>query len=148
MRAQNFKEAVKAIVGPTLQYLFFETYPKKLWGIPTHEMSAKWAPKRIEIRKKHSSFWYNQFSAAGKFGSGAIMNRMADKINQKNKIYLNHEVSSFKYKDNKISSIIFKNGFEKKIKDETIISTLPITKTAEFLGYKSKLEFNSYILLM
>ena len=26
MRAQNFKEAVKAIVGPTLQYLFFETY--------------------------------------------------------------------------------------------------------------------------
>ena len=44
------------------------------------------------------------------------MNRMADKINQKNKIYLNHEVSSFKYKDNKISSIIFKNGFEKKLK--------------------------------
>ena len=42
------------------------------------------------------------------------MNRMADKINQKNKIYLNHEVSSFKYKDNKISSVIFKNGFEKK----------------------------------
>ena len=48
--------------------------------------------KRIEIRKKHSSFWYNQFSAAGKFGSGAIMNRMADKIKEKNNIYLNHEV--------------------------------------------------------
>ena len=30
MRAQNFKEVVTAIVGPTLQNLFFETYSKKL----------------------------------------------------------------------------------------------------------------------
>ena len=57
---------------------------------------------KIEIRKKHSSFWYNQFSAAGKKGSGAIMNRMADKIKEKNNIHLSHIVSSFKYKDNKI----------------------------------------------
>ena len=146
MRAQNFKEVVTAIVGPTLQYLFFETYPKKLWGIPTHEMSAKWAPKRIEIRKKHSSFWYNQFSAAGKKGSGAIMNRMADKIKEKNNIHLSHIVSSFKYKDNKINSIVFTNKKEIEIKDEIIISTLPVTKTAEFLGHKSSLQFNSYIL--
>tara|TARA_B100000787_G_scaffold170278_1_gene165588 strand:- start:6630 stop:9005 length:2376 start_codon:yes stop_codon:yes gene_type:complete len=146
MRAQNFKEVVTAIVGPTLQYLFFETYPKKLWGIPTHEMSAKWAPKRIEIRKKHSSFWYNQFSAAGKKGSGAIMNRMADKIKEKNNIHLSHIVSEFKYKDNKINSIVFANKKEIKIRDEIIISTLPVTKTAEFLGHKSSLQFNSYIL--
>jgi|TARA_Y100000294_G_scaffold145701_1_gene140990 sialic acid synthase SpsE/protoporphyrinogen oxidase len=146
MRAQNFKEVVTAIVGPTLQYLFFETYPKKLWGIPTHEMSANWAPKRIKIRKKHSSFWYNQFSAAGKKGSGAIMNRMADRIKEKNNIYLNHQVSSFKFKDNKINSIIFSNKKEIEIKDEIIISTLPVTTTAEFLGYKSSLQFNSYIL--
>ena len=146
MRAQNFKEVVTAIVGPTLQYLFFETYPKKLWGIPTHEMSAKWAPKRIEIRKKHSSFWYNQFSAAGKKGSGAIMNRMAEKIKIKNNIFLNHEVSGFDYKNNKINKIFFSNGKEIAVNDEIIISTLPVTKTAEFLGYKSSLQFNSYIL--
>ena len=66
----------------------------------THEMSKKWAEKNRNQKKTFS--WYNQFSSAGKFGSGAIMNRMADKINQKNKIYLNHEVSSFKYKDNNI----------------------------------------------
>ena len=83
MRGQNFKEVVTAIVGPTLQNLFFETYSKKLWGIPTDQMSARWAPKRIEIRKKHTSFWYNQYSAAGKFGSGAIMDRMAEKIKSK-----------------------------------------------------------------
>ena len=114
MRAKNFKEVVVALVGPTLQNLFFENYSKKLWGIPTNKMSAKWAPKRIQIRKKHSSFWYNQFSAAGKFGSGAIMDRMAKKIKENNKIYLNHEVIDFKYDDNKITSILFKNGKEKK----------------------------------
>ena len=146
MRAQNFKEVVTAIVGPTLQYLFFETYPKKLWGIPTHEMSAKWAPKRIEIRKKHSSFWYNQFSAAGKKGSGAIMNRMALKIKEKNNIYMNKQITSFNYKDNKINSIVFNDKKELSIKDEIIISTLPVTKTSEMLGYKSSLQFNSYIL--
>ena len=52
----------------------------------------------------------------------------------------------FKYDDNKITSILFKNGKEKKIKDEIIISTLPINLTAKKLGYNSKLQFNSYIL--
>ena len=68
MRAQNFKEVVTAIVGPTLQDLFFETYSKKLWGIPTTEMSAKWAPKRIQIREKNLSFHDEQYQAAGKYG--------------------------------------------------------------------------------
>ena len=147
MRAQNFKEAVQAIVGPTLQDLFFETYSKKLWGIPTSQMSARWAPKRIEIRKEHSSFWHQQYSAAGKYGSGAIMDRMAEKIKDKgSKIFLNHEISGFEYLDNKITKIKFSNGEEKNIKDEIIISTLPISKTCEFLGKKSNLQFNSYIL--
>lgn len=146
MRAKNFKEVVTALVGPTLQDLFFETYSKKLWGIPTNKMSAKWAPKRIQIRKKHASFWSDQYSAAGKFGSGEIMNRMASKIKEKNKIFLNHEVIDFKYDNNKITSILFKNGKERKIKDEIIISTLPINFTSKKLGYDSKLQFNSYIL--
>tara|TARA_B100001123_G_scaffold438883_1_gene574599 strand:+ start:858 stop:3239 length:2382 start_codon:yes stop_codon:yes gene_type:complete len=147
MRGQNFKEVVTAIVGPTLQDLFFETYSKKLWGIPTDQMSARWAPKRIEIRKKHTSFWYNQYSAAGKFGSGAIMNRMAEKIKEKdNSVNLNHEVSGFKVKNNSITHVKFKNGSEINTENCTIVSTLPIIKNSELLGYKSNLEFNSYIL--
>ena len=109
MRAQNFKEVVQALVGPTIQSIFFEGYSKKLWGIPTTKMSSKWAPKRIEIRDSHSSFWHNQFSAAGKYGSGAIMNRMAEGVkNSGNKIHLNHEVKKFTTSDNKITKIHFK----------------------------------------
>ena len=71
-------------------------------------MSARWAIKRIEIRKTHTSFWHKQYSAAGKYGSGAIMNRMADKIREKgNKIFLNYQVSGFKYENNKIKKIYF-----------------------------------------
>ena len=147
MRAQNFKEVVTAIVGPTLQDLFFETYSKKLWGIPTTAMSAKWAPKRIEIRKKHKSFWYNQFSAAGKYGSGAIMNRIAEMIKEKgNNIYLEHKVAGFETHESQIKKIIFENGKKIDVSDCTIVSTLPIVLTSEFLGHKSTLEFNSYIL--
>jgi sialic acid synthase SpsE/protoporphyrinogen oxidase len=147
MRAQNFKEVVQALVGPTIQSIFFEGYSKKLWGIPTTKMSSKWAPKRIEIRDSHSSFWHNQFSAAGKYGSGAIMNRMAEGVKSfGNKINLNHEVNKFTTSDNKITKIHFKNGEIVDSKDSIIISTLPLSKTSEMLGYKTKLQYNSYIL--
>ena len=147
MRAQNFKEAVSAIVGPTLQNLFFETYSKKLWGIPTTLMSAKWAPKRIQIRKKHSSFWHNQYSAAAKNGSGSVMNRMMEKIiNKGNKVHLKHKVIGFEQKNYNIKSILFENGSKVNVEDSIVVSTIPINLTSEFLGYKSELEFNSYIL--
>jgi sialic acid synthase SpsE/protoporphyrinogen oxidase len=148
MRANNFKEVVTAIVGPTLQNLFFEGYSKKLWGIPTSKMSAKWAPKRIQIREKHSSFWHNQFSAAGKYGSGAIMNRMAENIKNKgSKIYLNYNVNKLITENNEVKAIHFTNNKKIFTNNSIILSTLPITKTSEMLGYKSKLEFNAYILI-
>ena len=116
---------------------------QKSFGEFLQTKCQQWAPKEFKLEKTFF-IWYNQFSAAGKFGSGAIMDRMA-KIKENNKIYLNHEVIDFKYDDNKITSILFKNGKE-KIKDEIIISTLPINLTAKKLGYNSKLQFNSYIL--
>jgi sialic acid synthase SpsE/protoporphyrinogen oxidase len=147
MRAQNFKEVVTAIVGPTLQDIFFETYSKKLWGIPTTEMSAKWAPKRIEIRRNHKSFWYNQYSAAGKYGSGAIMNRIADIIQEKgSEIHLNSKVTGLKKKNGMIQSLEINKNKLVDTSNSIVISTLPITTTSDFLGYKSTLEFNAYIL--
>jgi sialic acid synthase SpsE/protoporphyrinogen oxidase len=148
MRAQNFKEVVSALVGPTIQGIFFEGYSKKLWGIPTTKMSAKWAPKRIQIREKHSSFWHNQFSAAGKYGSGAIMERMSEETqNAGSKINLNHEIKKFTTKDNKITKIHFSNGKEVDASNAVVISTIPLSHTSEMLGYKTNLQYNSYILV-
>jgi N,N'-diacetyllegionaminate synthase len=147
MRAQNFKEVVSALVGPTIQNIFFEGYSKKLWGIPTTKMSAKWAPKRISIREKHSSFWQNQFSAAGKYGSGAIMERMSEETKTAgSKINLNHEITKFTTTDNKITKIHFSNGKEVDASNAIIISTIPLSHTSAMLGYKTNLQYNSYIL--
>jgi N,N'-diacetyllegionaminate synthase len=147
MRARNFKEVVTSIVGPTLQNIFFEGYSKKLWGIPTEKMSAKWAPKRIEIRDTHSSFWHNQYSAAAIQGAGSVMNRMADRIKKAgNKIYLDSKVVNFKTENNLINEIHFEDGKKIDASKSVIISTIPISVISSILGYDSKLQFNSYIL--
>ena len=54
--AANYRDYMTALAGPTLQNIFYQEYPEKLWGIPTAELSANWAPQRIEIRKKRKPF--------------------------------------------------------------------------------------------
>lgn len=147
-RAKNFKECVIALVGPTLQELFFQGYTKKLWGIPPEKMSSNWAPKRIEIRKKHKSFWHGQFSSAPKYGSGKIMQKMCDMITKKgNKVHLRHKVKELRISDNKINSIIFDNGKTVDIGDAEVISTMPLIELCNVLGIKCSLKFNSLILV-
>jgi len=40
--ASNYRDYMIALAGPTLQKLFYEEYPEKLWGIPTSQLSANW----------------------------------------------------------------------------------------------------------
>jgi sialic acid synthase SpsE/protoporphyrinogen oxidase len=146
-RATNFKEVVTAIVGPTLQNLFFEAYTQKLWGIPTVKMSAKWAPKRIEIRKTRKSFWYNQFSAAAIYGSGKIMERIVEKIEHGgNRVLLNHKLVKADIDNSKISKLNFENGVSISTDDKIVISTIPLNNLCDTVGLKCDLRFNSVIL--
>ena len=55
-KAKNYKEYVDALIGPTLRKMFFEKYPKKIWGIDTNKMTPDWAPNRIKFRKKLNHF--------------------------------------------------------------------------------------------
>jgi len=146
-RATNFKEVVTAIVGPTLQNLFFEAYTQKLWGIPTVKMSAKWAPKRIEIRKNRKSFWYNQYSAAAIYGSGKIMERIVEKIEgANNRVILDHKLVNIEVEDSQIFKMNFENGTSIDTKGSVIISTIPLNVLCGTLGMSCSLKFNSVIL--
>lgn len=147
-RATNFKEVVSAIVGPTLQEMFFEAYTKKLWGIETTKMSAKWAPKRIEIREKHSSFWYNQYSAAAKYGSGRIMERIAANIQRMGgEVKLGCSVSQIRHSEGCARSLELRTGETFDVSDALIVSTIPLNKLANVLGESTTLLFNSVMLL-
>lgn len=148
MRARNFKECVIELVGPTLQKIFFEKYTEKLWGLPPEKMSPNWAPKRIELRKKHKAFWSGQFSACGKYGAGAIMDRMAKTIQEKGgKIHTKHRLKKINIVNNKITNLHFENGKDYKSDDSIIVSTIPLNNLCKTMKLPCDLMFNSVRLM-
>ena len=142
-RAKNFSEYMDGQIGPTLREMFFEQYPKKIWGISTTEMTPEWAPKRIEIRQKVTPFYYQQWNAVGKYGTGCIYERIKDKILALGgKILLNTSVTGFKTQQETITGILCNDSKEMIVqKKDVIVSSLPLTLTGRLLGQQSTLQF-------
>ena len=139
----NFKDQVIQQVGPTLQNLFYEGYPKKVWGIETSKMTADWAPKRIKFTKKSKPFFIDEFTGVGKYGTGSLYEIIKKKIIKNNgKIFLKHKVTKISHDGQSINKIHFQNKKSISInKSTTLVSSLPITLTAHLLGFKSNLKF-------
>ncbi|MFH1581713.1 MAG: N-acetylneuraminate synthase family protein [Pseudomonadota bacterium] len=142
-RARNYKEYIGAQVGPTLSKMFFEKYPEKIWGITTDEMAPDWAPKRIEFRQKVTPFYHQQWNAVGKYGTGCIYERIKDRVLELGgKIHTGFNVNGLSYTDKNITGVKFVGQPELKLgQADIIISSLPLTHLARFLGYQSKLQF-------
>jgi len=142
-RARNYNQYMIAQVGEAVTELFFKRYPEKLWGISTEEMAPDWAPKRIEIRQKATSFYHGQWNAIGKFGTGCIFERIREKIIALGgTIKLNSEIAKIVYSDTNIESIELVDGTRIAVSlNDKIISSLPITALAGLLGCKSNLSF-------
>lgn len=142
-RATNYTQYIEAQVGSTLRKMFFETYPKKIWGIPTDEMAPDWAPKRVEFRQKITPFYVNQWNAVGKFGTGCVYERIAEKIRALGgRIHLEQEVRRIVADGTTLTAIEFAQRAPFSLApDDVVISSLPITLTARFFGYTSALTF-------
>lgn len=141
-KAKSYKEYIDSFVGPTLRKMFFEKYPKKIWGVDTSKMTPDWAPNRIKFRKKILPFYHEEYVAVGKYGTGSIYDRIRNKIIKLGGIFkFNEAVIGLGHKDKKITEI--KTTKKKYIidKNEIVISTLPINITAKFLGKKNNLKF-------
>ncbi len=142
--AKSYKDYINALAGPTLQGIFFEDYPKKLWGIQTSELSSNWAPRRIEIRKKKKPFHATQWCGVAKFGCGQVMERLAEKvIDLGGEIQFSTMVNGFKVNGSRIDSIETNQKVIKLNEDDLIVSTLPITVNSQFLDISCKLGFRS-----
>jgi sialic acid synthase SpsE/protoporphyrinogen oxidase len=143
-RARNFKECVIELVGPTLQEIFFENYTKKLWGIDPKDMSANWAPKRIELRAKQKAFWAGQFSAIGKYGAGKIWERHSEKIKNRNgKIHLSKKLIKCELKEGNLINLVFNDGTKYNVSDKIVVSTISLDRICKVLEIPCKLTFNS-----
>ena len=142
-RAKSFKEYILSQVGETLFEMFFNKYPKKIWGIETNDMTAEWAPKRIEIRQKNLPFYYGQFSAVGKKGTGAIYDRIKEKIlSLGGKIFFDETINKIETKKNIITSLSTVSKKKIRLKNtDKCVSTIPLTLTANLLGHKTNLKF-------
>lgn len=141
--AKTYREYMDAQVGPTLREMFFEKYPKKLWGIDTEHLTADWAPKRIKFRAKIGPFYEGEWAAVGKKGVGAIYEDIGERIKTAGgKINLKSTVVGFETSNNLIKKIKFADGKSIDVQeDDVVISSLPLTITAKFLGYDSELKF-------
>jgi sialic acid synthase SpsE/protoporphyrinogen oxidase len=147
--ASNYRDYMRTLAGPTLQKIFYEEYPEKLWGIPVAELSANWAPQRIEIRKEKKPFHADQWSAVAKNGCGHIMEILASNITKLGgSIDYNIEVQGFNLKGDMIDSICTSNGEIHFSPEDIIVSTLPITINSKFLNVSCQLAFRNVKLVV
>ncbi len=146
-RARNFTEYVEAQVGPTLRRMFFEKYPRKIWGIPTDEMTPEWAPKRIEFRQKVTPFYHGQWNAVGRWGTGCIYERIRDRLlSLGGRVVLGTEVTGIAARGEVLTSITLADGKRVDLAPEdVVVSTLPIPLTARFLGHPCDLAFRGIL---
>ena len=141
-KAKNYKEYIDSFVGPTLRKMFYEKYPKKIWGVDTVRMTPDWAPNRIKFRNKILPFYNEEYAAVGKYGTGCVYDRIRDKIIRLGGVFkFNESVIGLKSKNKKISEIICTKKNYKVNENEIVISTLPISITSKLLGKKNNLKF-------
>jgi UDP-galactopyranose mutase len=48
--ATNFEEWCLELMGPILYERYIRPYTEKQWGRPARELSARWAPRRVQVR--------------------------------------------------------------------------------------------------
>lgn len=146
--ASNYFEYMNALVGPTLQQMFFVQYPEKLWGIPTTALDANWAPKRIQIREKSSAFYEGQWAAVGKDGSLSILKELQQKFQASGgQILLDTEVNNILCKSDSIAGIQFKDGSEIDTDESFVINTLPLDVMLPLCGQPCNLGYRGVALV-
>ena len=142
-KSRSYREYITALVGPTLQELFFEKYPKKIWGISTEEMTPDWAPKRIELRKKITPFYHGQWNAVGRYGTGSVYSQIYENIrNLGGKVRLSQAVRNLEYQDKAITRILLANDEIIELNpQDVVISTIPINTLCDFFSIPCGLTF-------
>jgi len=146
----NYNDYVRSLCGPYLAKMFFTKYPAKLWGLETSELSARFAPRRIEIREERRPF----HSGGGKFagiiegGCGVLADKLKNEfLSLGGIIEFQRNVKRLDDRgDNgspSIAKVIFNDDTCVDCSDSTVISTAPMSTNATFLGNETSLYFRS-----
>ena len=105
-------------------------------------MTANWAPKRVKLRTKDEHFHAGQWSAVGKYGSGAIVERMVEKYKKAGgKLMLGTYVTGVEHSKGLIKRIVLGKKKIAVSANDIVVSTIPIPVMAEYLGIRNKLKY-------
>ena len=149
--SKNYYEYVRSLAGNFLAESFFTFYPKKLWGIDTKDLSARFAPRRIEIREKRIPF----HSGPGRFagiiegGCGVLAEAIYEEIIELGgKVIFDSKIEKIETdKYNNIKFLKDQNNNTYLTEDSCVISTIPIDKITKLLEGKTELYFRKIILI-
>lgn len=146
--ARTYADYISAIAGPTLTDLFFTTYPEKVWGRPTTELDANWAPKRVQIRERREPFFGEQWSAVGIDGTASIINELEKQCRDFGvDIYLSCPITSLEIDEkNRACEILTQQRSFNINDDDEIVNTLPLDVMARLLGIQSDVEYRGVML--
>ena len=88
----NFETAAVSIFGPTLYRYFIENYSEKMWGKEPSQLTAEWAPKRLEFRNNGDyRLFRDQWQGLPKHGYSTWLKKMVEGIDvQLNCCEFNH----------------------------------------------------------
>ena len=152
--SNNYGEYVNNLCGPFLAEKFFKKYPEKLWGLKTNDLSARFAPRRIEIRENRRPFHSGEGKFAGiiEGGCGVFSNELFKRITDLGGVInFNSRLSdlSFNGKGRSLSVKSLSINKSQKINTENsiIISTLPLSTNASLADIKTNLYFRSCMLI-
>ena len=56
--AANFEEWCLDLMGPVLYERYIKPYTEKQWGRPARELSASWAPRRVQVRWNNDPYLF------------------------------------------------------------------------------------------
>ena len=79
--AANFEEWCLELMGPILYERYIKPYTEKQWGRPARELSASWAPRRVQVRWDNDPYLFPdpfQGWPAGPNGYTDIINGLLD----------------------------------------------------------------------
>ena len=141
-QAKSYREYVLELVGPTLTDMFFIKYPQKLWGVSVDAMTANWAPKRVNLRRSKGHFHAGQWSAVGRAGAGAVLERMAKKfVEAGGTLRLNTKLTGIEKSEGLITTLVFGKEKVPVLPQDRIVSTMPLPVLAEHIGIRNKLHY-------
>jgi len=127
----NFQDFAVSIMGQTLYELFIEGYTLKQWGKDPKNLSAEFAPKRIDLRDDGNKNIFNdKWEYFHPEGSGEIIENILSNavINFENEITINN-------------IDFYKNSFDAVIMTSSLDLFLEHNVNLEWRGIKSEAEF-------